>query len=110
MATGEADGRLHLEWLPHVCKGRWQRTTRPERTSRGLEVTYGTLADGRWYAEVVRDAGDEARPYLDRESAQAVARTWMDQIGGEWEQVMCYPTHGWQDGEQGQPPGSAGGS
>jgi len=103
--TGEAEGRLYLEWLPHRCRGRWQRASRPERTSRGVEVTWGTLTDSRWYYEVVKDGGDETRPYPDEQAALAVAAAWMRRLGGQWEQLPCYPTHGWQDGErQDQPP------
>lgn len=98
--VGEVDGRLYLPWIAHRCRGRWKRTTLPKHQVRAVEITYGTLDDGRWYVEAVKGDGDEARPYPDEQSALQVVAAWKQRLGGQWEQVPCYPTDGWQDGER----------
>lgn len=58
------------------------------------------LADGRWYLDVVKPDGDRCWPAPDEQTARDWAACWMDRYGGEWEQVPCYPTDGWQPGER----------
>lgn len=99
---GGEPARILLHEVKHECRARWRRTTRPPKESRNQYVKVGVLLDtDRWYVDVIKPDLDDCRPVADEQSAREVAQAWMRRLGGDWEQVPCYPTEGWLDGERG---------
>lgn len=93
-------GTLLLWQVKHRCMARWRRTELMPHQSRSVQVKIGTLTTGGWYVDTIKPDVDECRPYPDQQTAREVAHRWMDRLGGEWEQIPCYPTEGWQPGER----------
>lgn len=96
---------IKLEWVRHRCAARFRRAENLPMHSRGCWVQVGVLLDGsgRWYVDTVHPVyPDICRPYPDEKAAWAEARRWMGQVGGDWEQVPCNPTTGWEPGERGR--------
>lgn len=84
----------------HRCVTRWERAGYRGGPWAAI-VEIGTLPDGRWYAWVVGQFADDlARLYPDEQAARGVAERWRQRIGGDWEEISCYPTDGWQPGGQ----------
>ncbi|HEX6686430.1 MAG TPA: hypothetical protein VF062_26900 [Candidatus Limnocylindrales bacterium] len=91
------------------CHRRWRLAPNHARAWTAY-VSVGTLADGRWWVDVVSRINRPLQLVASEREADAEAERWRNHIAlehssytgtaDEWEQVECYPTQGWQPGER----------
>jgi hypothetical protein len=85
-----------LHRAQYECRARWERAG-----YRGgpyaATIAVGTLANGRWYVDVVGGPNRRPRAYPTKADAWTVVRNWMRHFGGEWERIPCYGgiPYGW---------------